>query len=303
MDDNGSLIGGACIPSCNTTDTVCATAGITVVPNLFSSCGNSVPENNVCDTTTGYCVPCGADPDCQSSAEPKSTPACAPFAGGINPFAAGLVTGGGLCGCTQTSQCDDGLACGNAGLYGRCAQACTYVNGVDSCNGSQRFCPDFANTPYCNTFTGGCQGCLSDHECIGSVRSVGGFFGNTVPTPFCDPAATTCVQCTSATQCPDYAPNCTHGFCGFCQSNADCPSGGWQCLNSLGSNQCEIPCVPNSLEMPTDAGNSCPAALPFCANIRPCFFCGETSKCAQCRPDFPADCPTGQSCSSEGICQ
>jgi hypothetical protein len=299
VDDSGNLIGGACIPSCNTTDTDCTTAGITVVPNLFSSCGNAPPANDVCDTSTGYCVPCGADLDCRSGAEPRSTPSCTAFPGGANPFAGGLLTGGGLCGCSDTRQCDDGLACGNAGLYGSCTGACSFANGVDSCAGSQRFCPSFAMTPYCNTFTGACQGCLSDHDCLGTSGSVG--FGNAVATPICDPVATSCVQCTSPSQCPVQAPNCTQGFCGFCQNNADCSSG-WQCVNTFGSNQCELPCVPDSQEKPT-AGSSCPAALPFCANIQACFFCPTTSICAQCRPDFPRDCPAGQSCSFEGICQ
>jgi hypothetical protein len=302
VDDFGNLVGGACIPSCTTADTDCATAGITVVPNLFSSCSVPPPANDVCDTTTGYCVPCAADLDCLSPAEPRSTPSCATFPGGENPFAAGLQTGGGTCACTSTSQCDDGFACTNAGLYGRCGQACSYQNGVDSCAGSQTFCPSFANTPYCNTFTGACQGCLTDQQCVGTVGSALGF-GNAVSTALCDPVTSTCVQCTDASQCAVYAPNCTEGFCGFCRSDLDCLSGGWACVNTFGSAECELPCVGDSKEMPTDAGILCPAALPYCALIKPCFFCSGHSKCAECRPDFPSDCPAGQSCNFDGICQ
>jgi len=301
-DGFGNVIGGACIPSCNTPDTVCATAGITAVPNIFGFCGNSAPANDVCDTTTGYCVPCAADVDCRSDGEPRVTPGCAPFPNGSNPFAGGLNTGGGICGCSETAQCDDGLACTNPGLNGRCSPSCQYQSGVDSCAGSSRFCPSFVNTPFCNTFTGNCQGCLSDHDCIGVFAAPG--FGNSVAAPICDLVSTSCVQCSASAQCPAYAPNCTEGFCGFCRSNADCPlGGGWQCLNLSGENQCAVPCVPDGQEMPTDAGSACPAGLPFCANIQACFFCPSNSVCAQCRPDFPSDCLAGQSCSFNGVCQ
>jgi hypothetical protein len=301
-DSSGHVAGGACVPACTTTATDCATAGITVIPNFFNFCAQIPPPNEVCDTSTGYCVPCASDSDCQSGAEPKVTPACAPFQNGANLFAGGLVTGGGLCACTDTAQCDDGNACVGAGIFGQCAPPCSYAGGVDSCAGSSRNCPSFANTPFCNTFSGACQGCLSDHDCIGTSNAPN--FGNTVPTPFCDPASTTCVQCQSNSQCPANAPNCTQGFCGFCQSNADClPTGGWQCVNRFGQSQCEIPCVPDSQEMPTDAGSSCPGVLPFCANIQACFFCPKLSFCAQCRPDFPNDCPAGQSCTFEAVCQ
>jgi hypothetical protein len=302
--NNGNMLGGGCIPACTTTGTDCTTAGITSSPGFFSFCTQNAPPNNVCDVGTGYCVPCAIDLDCQSPVEPKVTPGCAPFQNGSNPFAGGVVTGGGLCACTESSQCDDGNACLNPGIDGHCGAPCSYVGGVDSCAGSSRGCPTFAHTPYCNTFTGGCQGCLSDHDCIGTANAPG--FGNTTPTPLCDPVSTACVQCISNAGCPAYAPNCTQGFCGFCQTNADCLStGGWQCVNLFGQNQCAIPCVPNAQELPTDAGASCPSTLPYCAHLQSCsfFFCQTYTACAECRPDFPSDCPVGQSCSQSGVCQ
>jgi hypothetical protein len=73
-------------------------------------------------------------------------------------------------------------------------------------------------------------------------------------------------------------------------------------VNTFGTNQCQVPCIADAHEKPT-GGTTCPAGLPYCANIQPCFFCPSTSICAQCRPDFPNDCPPGQSCNFNGVCQ
>jgi hypothetical protein len=252
----GAVLGGACIAAC-TSATDCVT--------LMGGTGNAG-----CDTTTGYCVPCATDQDCSANANPNQpalTPSCVLFPdGGYPNVTPPLLTGGGSCGCSDVSQCNAGYTCINPGPTGQCGPACTFANGVDSCllpSDIQNGCPGtFGSnvTPYCNTYTGTCQGCLDDYDCTSLYCN----------TPICQTDGGFCFQCYSGDDCtafPDYA--CQGGLCGtVCSSAAQCPSdGGFDCISVFGQSKCLITCVMGDdagLGTVSDAGNPCPADSPLC---------------------------------------
>src|SRR5262249_28187734 len=135
--------GGACIPQCNLVGgTDCQTAGISPGQNYYGS-GNAYQPARICEASTGYCVACGQSSDCynaygSSLTSPVTNPACVPFENGTDPRS-GLPTGGGLCGCDDTSECNDGYACWSPGPNGQCQPPCYLTNGVDSCNPSSYY--------------------------------------------------------------------------------------------------------------------------------------------------------------------
>jgi hypothetical protein len=146
--------GGACIAPCAST----------------ADCALDFPGlAYVCNANTGYCVPCNGDQDC-TTPQPTLTPTCILLGdAGFPGTSPALLTGGGVCGCDEISQCNAGYTCVSGGLAGVCAPPCTYAGGLDSCLLSDFLfgnCPQYI-TPYCNTFTGVCQQCLDDYDCIG----------------------------------------------------------------------------------------------------------------------------------------
>jgi hypothetical protein len=252
--------GGACVAPCTSN----------------SDCALTFPGTNnlVCDTTTGYCVPCVQDSDCTSIEDPNKpwvTPSCVQFVDGGNPNTyPTLYTGGGQCGCTDSSQCNGLYLCQNPGLYGTCTPSCSVQNGVDSCTpqyASPYNCPNnYYPGPYCNTYTGMCQQCLDDYDC-----SARGYQGNTCNTPFCSDAGM-CVGCFTGDDCTTFPNNsCYYGSCSnYCNDSSQCPSdGGYVCESSpyYGEQTCVIPCVIGDdagMGTVSDAGNPCPADSPFC---------------------------------------
>jgi len=249
----GSSVGGVCIAAC-LSNADCAN---------FTGTGNGI-----CDTTTGFCVPCTMDTDCTAGTDPSKptiTPSCVLYVDGGNPntFPA-LYTGGGQCGCSDTSECNGGYKCSNPGYYGSCGPACSYVNGVDSCTPQYSYyyyCPNsYYPGPYCNTFTGNCQNCLTDYECTSRYCN----------TPFCSNG--TCVGCFSGDDCQTFPNNaCNGGNCSnSCSDNSQCPTdGGYTCQQTppYGQNGCYITCTLGDdagLGTVSDAGNSCPADAPLC---------------------------------------
>jgi Cys-rich repeat protein len=293
------FFGGACIASCTGGDAgYCATARI--------------PGAEVCNSSSGYCVPCLSDSDCTINAsQPIETPNCVPYPDGLAPppesMGSPLATGGGQCGCTSTASCDDGLTCNEFSSPGACQAPCTFVDGVDSCL--------FFSTAFCNTFTGLCQQCLRDFDCTNLSSTM-----NALPTTTCATDGE-CVQCTDPSQCPANLPGCStqstdssgyipQGTCGFCGSVADCPAdAGLVCARFKGysSTQCLSACLPGDdagMGSLSDAGPPCPASLPYCvqwalAQPDAGFWCGE------CRND--SDCASGQLCCdnfcrSNGFC-
>jgi hypothetical protein len=278
----GSTAGGACIAAC-LSNADCAT----------DFAGTS---NLVCDTNTGFCVACAMDMDCTANADPTVPyvrPSCVLYSDGGDPFTSPtLYTGGGQCGCSDTSQCNGGYACQNAGLYGTCGPTCTYANGVDSCSANYGFgnCPGYI-TPFCDTYTGACVGCFDDYDC--TYRNCN--------QPYCNNG--TCVTCFTGDQCLTFPNNsCINGNCNsYCNDNSSCPTdGGYSCVPSppYGQNQCVITCVMGDdagMGTVSDAGNPCPASAPLC--VTNSYSADSTiGVCAQC---FGYNDTT--SCQSQGL--
>jgi hypothetical protein len=309
----GAFTGGTCIALCSDVGgTDCSTAGIR--ESVYSN-----QLDNVCNFQTGYCVSCAQDSDClggpySSATGPVITPACVAFDNGIDPTS-GLPTGGGDCACTDTSQCNDGYACWNAGLSGYCSPPCTIVNGIDSCFPQTYYQSSPPPDPFCNTETGSCVACLDSYGCTNqSTFDVNGnYIGIPFPATTCSPSGQ-CYGCNTAADCPASTPNCTDSFCGFCMTNADCQQDGgftFQCVDFYTYNgnvggACLVKCTPLNDGTPSDAGNACPAGLPYCAQTYIYTETGEITLdiCASCRPNvYPSDCGNyPQYCMQNGVC-
>jgi hypothetical protein len=282
------FFGGACIANCTDAgETSCASA--------------LIPGSTVCNSATGYCVPCVGDSDCAVNAsQPITRPNCVPYLDGGAPpsnfVGPTLATGGGQCGCTSTASCDEGLTCADPSTPGACQAPCTFVDGLDSCLQSSH--------AFCDTFTGLCQECLRDFDCTNISGAP-----NNLAFSSCAPDGV-CVQCTDSSQCPANLPGCSsgppdpfnyipQGTCGFCKSSADCPSnGGLVCarFKEHGGTQCLSPCLLGDdagMGSVSDAGAACPAALPYC--VQAAFARSDAgSWCGECRGD--GDCDAGQLC-------
>jgi hypothetical protein len=222
----------------------------------------------VCDVDSGYCVGCTQDSDCPSTAGPH----CVPFADA--GYDAGIPYGG-ICGCSDTSQCNDGNTCDTfdfptAPGVGQCAAACQrdagYVYLVyDNC-------PNFFGG-FCDTFNGICYQCLDDYECTFPT-----FIGP--PSPYCIPAIG-CVQCLDFSNCPADLPGCqaSQYQCGFCDTVADCPPDAgftYTCTAAFvgATARCIVACT-------ADGGTSqCPSGQPICnADAGACVECLKSSDC------------------------
>jgi hypothetical protein len=302
-NSNGMYLqGGLCIQSC---------AG--AAANYCSSTGIYLAAT--CNQTTGYCVECATDNDCTNS--PKDSPGYLEYPncillpdGGSNP-----VTGGGVCGCTSTSSCSNGLTCADNQGGSQCQPACT-LTGVNA------FCGNFGQEGFCDTWTGLCQQCLADYDCTGVMNS----FYNGQSNPSCltltaapdgtGAGSMLCGQCADFTGCPADLPGCVPsvnsysyappGTCGFCNSAADCPPDAgtsFTCdfFQPGFATQCLAPCVSDGLGTGgvSDAGQACPTALPFCVQAQTAADAGYF--CSECRDS--TDC-TGTKTSCNGnFCQ
>jgi hypothetical protein len=288
--------GGACIPQCNLVGgTDCSTAGI-----ASTTGGKGYPSGSsgayACNPTTGYCVSCSGDGDCYTYTNaPSIAPSCVLYPNGVDPTS-GEATGGGQCGCSDTSQCNDNYACWNPGLSGTCQPACTVVNGQDSCNPYREYAyyTPPAN-PFCNTWTGACVQCLDAYGCTNvTVNYINGSYTyQAFAAPNCNTGGQ-CVGCSSDADCPAGSPNCTDGFCGYCTNNANCyGDAGFTCVEFYSyytNGLCALTgCVPDSNGNPTDAGFACPSGLPYCASTYKIDYTTYTytyfDMCAACRPD------------------
>jgi hypothetical protein len=245
---------GYCVPRCD------------IVGGL--NCA-TIPELSICDADSGYCVGCTQDSDCSDVA----TPHCVPLAD------AGLDAGilyGGVCGCSDTSQCTDGNTCDTfdnptAPGIGQCFAPCQRDAGYVSDS-----CPNFFQS-YCDTFDGLCYQCLDDYDCTGLQIF---FFG---------PAANYCIQSIGCVQCLDFSncpadlPGCqaSQYRCGFCDTVADCPPDAgftYACAAaSAGATaQCVVACT-------ADGGTSqCPSGQPLCnTDAGICVECQQNSDCGK----------------------
>jgi hypothetical protein len=274
----GMPAGGACISAC--------------ASNADCTSNAAWLADTLCDTTTGYCVPCLADSDCTAGADPSLptvTPVCVPFPD------AGLVTGGGRCGCSDTSQCNGGYACLDAGNGSTCQPPCTFANGVDSCRPFQTYLYSCSlPLAYCNTYTGACQQCLDDYDCTDPWCN----------QPYCSNG--TCLQCRSGDDCGTAFPDnsCVANSClSSCTDRSQCPTdGGYDCIQAPpdGGSNCLVTCVMGDdagLGTVSDAGNPCPQPSPFCV-FNPYAAGASHGVCAQCLgPNDTTSCqPQGISC-------
>jgi hypothetical protein len=223
------------------------------------------------------------DSDCTTnSSQPIAAPSCIPFPNGsfsTNDGSPPLATGGGQCGCASTASCDDGLACYTPSSPGTCQAPCSFVDGLDSCVDQFLTHPEAFPGPYCNTFTGACQQCLDDYDCTGTLSGP-----NAWAAPICDSGGK-CVQCIQASDCPGDLPGCAAGVCGFCSVDQDCPSG-FTCsaFYPNGLLRCLAPCVPGDdagMGSVSDAGPSCPSALPYCVGSAAAV--SGKGWCSECR--------------------
>jgi hypothetical protein len=287
---DGKSIGGICIP-------VCSEAGGTVCKTSSIAGENAPVADLVCEGVTGYCVQCRGDIDCSGSPE---VPNCLRFGdGGTNDIEFGgqpTATGGGICGCAGTPFCWNNQVCGAVPDWDgpECQAACSVTGGPNACTSGGYAAQA---TPFCDTWTGLCRGCLADYSCTGNVSSWNG-----ATTPSCELDSGTCVQCNGSTDCPANLPGCssdpaTFGACGFCATTGDCPpDAGYACMRlSLGDNvfvsQCALPCMPGDdagQGTLSDASAPCPAALPYCISDSRL----NGSVCSQCRP-LARDCDAG----------
>ena len=266
-------VGGVCIAAC-ATNADCASTLIATAGPLCSM--------------AGYCVSCLMDSDCtarEDPSQPSSTPTCVLYPDTGNPNGVpAQVTGGGQCGCSDTSECNGGYTCANPGETGSCQPPCSFANGIDSCSPTKSH-PDQCNgsytpPPFCNTFTGTCQQCFDDYDCT----------GRTCGQPLCVNGA--CLACLTGDDCQAFQPfpafACQANACfTSCSDSSQCPAdGGFSCTAGppSGSNVCLASCIPGDdagLGTVSDAGNPCPAAAPFCV-ANPYAADPTTGICSQC---------------------
>jgi Cys-rich repeat protein len=271
---SGAQVGGVCISACaanaDCASSVVATAG------------------TICDSTTGYCVACLLDSDCNGSADPAQlwvTPSCVLYPDAGNPNGSpAQVTGGGQCGCSDTSQCNGGYTCASPGYLGSCQPPCSFANGIDSCTPVKSH-PSECNSgysppPFCNTQTGSCQQCLDNYDCTSL----------TCGQPLCVNGI--CLACLTGDDCQAYqsfpAYACQANACGpSCTDVSQCPSdGGYSCIAGPpnGGNACLSSCVLGDdagLGTVSDAGNPCPASAPLCIS-NPYASDPTAGICSQC---------------------
>jgi hypothetical protein len=195
---------GACVVSCVLSD------------------GGTDCDAGVCQTSTGYCVGCLADGDCQDQAN-------APFCGTD-------IDAGNYC-----VQCLGPADCPDSGLPGCSSQAhsCGFCSFSSDCPATAAYCQyglcgdscvlsdggTFCQNGLCNTNSGLCVNCLTDADCppFGSTPS---YCLNDIDAGF------SCVGCYEQSQCAPWPCNSVYYFCGSCGSDSDCPTEAPHCSGS-----------------------------------------------------------------------
>lgn len=208
--------------------------------------------------------------------------------------------GGPAGACKTTADCSDPAAPHCAPMLGACV-AClddTMCPVGQVCNVSgqcQAGCDGTSCTMglVCNADAGACVGCLTNANCA------------TAQLPLCNPATQTCVGCLSATDCHDpLHPVCdpTSNSCVACITDANCPAG--QVCNATS-------CVPGCT-----ATHGCPTGA-VCGPRGTCVQCAGdadcsgltprcdtgTNHCVACLPGANDNCPMGQYCRPDFVCE
>ncbi|MBS2027367.1 MAG: hypothetical protein JST54_05625 [Deltaproteobacteria bacterium] len=234
---------GQCVASCN------APGG----PDCLDVAATNGSEAYFCDSTTGHCVPCSSDGECQG------------LFGQVKPVCVGASTGAGECGCSTSADCDPGSVCQTAGGAfgaGACAPRCDVADGgADYCTAISA-----GSATECNGL-GQCAVCLTDQDCAFNVDGKN----------YCEVESGGCVLCTSYNQCRQGAPGCLSDVgCGFCHSDANCAPAA-HCDANTGV--CRYPC---QVSFGQTGGVACPQGQPFCNALEgTCFECRIDTDCKE----------------------
>lgn len=179
--------------------------------------------------------------------------------------------------CTADAQCGAGRVCANDS----CVPGCSAANPV---------CPSGL---VCDTRAGKCVGCVDNANCT------------TPPLSICNPATQSCVECLANTDCRDPSkPICdtTNNTCVRCVVDSQCPAGNvctnHACVPGCNANQ---PCPAGQVcgangqcvQCTTDA--NCSGATPRCDTT--------TNRCVPCLPGATDNCPMGQYCRADFVCE
>ncbi len=186
--------------------------------------------------------------------------------------------GHGCVECTLDTQCGPGRVCG---VNNTCVAGCSAANqacplglvcdlSVGRCVACVRH-SDCRNpaVPFCEPTSNRCVECLTGVDCRDPAR------------PVCDPSTNSCVRCVLDSQCP--AGNvCTNNACvPGCSANQACPAG----QVCSGAGQC-VQCLNDT---------HCGGATPRCDT--------QSSRCVACLPGATDNCPVGQYCRNDFVCE
>ncbi|MBW1808698.1 MAG: SUMF1/EgtB/PvdO family nonheme iron enzyme [Deltaproteobacteria bacterium] len=245
------------------------------------------PDGQVCDITSGKCVDCL--PDCK-----------------------GKCCGDDGCGASCPDRCSDtGQTCNTVSCEceGECVPNCTGKDcGPDGCLGECE--PGCDDTEFCNAGTCQLLGCSSNADCQ-------------APTPFCQTASRTCVECLEDNHCAgglicsggvcadrpvcetdgqcEIGEICVEGDClTGCRSNRDCP-GEQRCVEEIGPNgtcvECELTeeCPPGTICQDYHCVSHCTEH----AHCTPRFCNTTTNECVDCTEDAHCDDDSGLICEAD----
>ncbi len=202
---NAALNGGAGACDINPTNCLPPTPQCNETLDACVECLNNghctVSPRTKCKTSTGECVQCTADIDCNDGVFCNGQETCN--------------LGSGLCQNGTPVSCPPGQFCSNSLLIcvvcehdGHCNDG-LYCNGVETCNQSTHTCT--AGTAVsCKTCNGGTtagQPCLINADCGGGGTCTG-------PSSFCNESNDECVQCLTNAHCND-GKFCTSDSCIF----------------------------------------------------------------------------------------
>lgn len=231
-----------------------------------------------CAPALGACVQCIEDQQCGEGKVCNTEGKCEV---GCNehscPLGKACKPGTGCVDCLTDSQCGAGKVC----KQNTCVPGCSRTN------------PNCPNTMACDVDAGSCVGCVTNTNCLPPGP------------PVCDPTTHTCVECTTGTDCRDpQHPVCnpSTNTCVECTGDTECPAGK-VCQTNV--------CVPGC-----NANHPCPMGS-VCNGQGQCVQCvddnhcsGTTPRCDQtthtcvpCLPGSGDNCPMGQYCRPDKVCE
>ena len=213
-----------------------------------------VAPTAVCDTVSGRCVGCTADPQCTSPAHPICD-----------------LTKNACTACTADTQCKSkSPALPACRADGQCVQ-CTASSASTSCSGA---------SPVCDTTTNTCVQCMSATDCSGA-------------TPMCG-SGQKCQACATDGECaslndPARAACAAGGVCVQCTASNSAKCAGAAAVCNTTTNTC-VQCLTNascsgSAPICATASNTCRAcaAASDCAGFAGHTACAVTGACVQCK--------------------